>query len=314
MPGGLVSGGRRWFAPAPARRLALLRVLIGGAGLLYVILRAPHLWAYGSFDERRFDPVGPVGILLDAPLPAWLVTALVLAAIGAGAAFVAGWRFRLSGPAFALLLLWVTSYRNSWGLVLHTENLMVLHVLVLGFVPAADAHSVDARAGRRRGPGDRHWSYGWPIRLLALVAVLTYFVSGWAKVRNGGLDWVTGDVLRNQIANDNLRKLLAGDFYSPLGGWLVGFGWVFPPMALTTMVVELGAPLAMLGRRIGALWSAAAWTFHVGILALMMIVFPYQLLGIAFAPFFRIEVGYDRVTAAFRRRAGPRPAAVAAGR
>ncbi len=295
----------RWFAPAPARRLALLRVAIGGAALLYVVVRAPHLAGYADLPERLFDPVGPVGLLLDSPLPGALVTALVAVTIVSGVGFVAGWRFRVTGPAFALLLLWVTSYRNSWGLVLHTENVMVLHVMVLGFVAAADAYSVDARAGRERGPGDRSWMYGWPIRLLALVAVLTYFVSGWAKVRNGGIDWVTGDVLRNQIANDNLRKLLAGDFYSPLGGWLTGFGWVFPPMALASMVVELGAPVAMLGRRIAAWWSAAAWLFHVGILALMMIVFPYQLLGIAFLPFFRVERGWDRLVAAIRRRAGP---------
>ncbi len=301
--------GLRWFEPAPARRLALLRILVGSAALLYVVVRAQHLMSFGRFAADRFDPVGPVGVLLDGPLPAWLVTVLVAATIAAGVAFVAGWRFPVSGPAFALLLLWVTTYRNSWGLVLHTENLMVLHVLALSLAPAADAHAADARAGRLRGPGGRHWAYNWPIRVLALVAVLAYFVSGWAKVRNGGWDWVTGDVLRNQIANDNLRKLLAGDFYSPLGGWLTRYGWVFPPLALATQVVELGAPLALFGRRLGQLWAGAAWLFHAGIVALMMIVFPYQLVGVAFAPFFAVERGYDRVAAAWRRVSRTVPAA-----
>ncbi len=304
--------GLRWFEPAPARRLGLLRVLIGSAAVVYVAVRARHLASFGTFDAGRFDPVGPVG-LLDTPLPAWLVGALVLAALAAGVAFVAGWRFRVSGPLFALLLLWVTAYRNSWGLVLHTENLMVLHVMVLALAPSADAHAVDARAGRRRGPGGVHETYNWPVRVLALVAVLAYFVSGWAKVRNGGWDWVTGDVLRNQIANDNLRKLLAGDFYSPLGGWLTRYGWLFPPMALATQVVELGAPLALLGRRIGQAWAGAAWLFHAGIVALMMIVFPYQLLGVAFAPFFRVEVGYDRVVRRLAAWRGRPPVPVASG-
>ena len=65
--------------------------------------------------------------------------------------------------------------------------------------------------------------------------------------------------------------------------------WFFTPLAIATLVVELGAPLALLGRRAARIWSAAAWSFHVGIFALMAIVFPYPLLGVAFAPFFALE-------------------------
>ena len=291
-----------WFAAAPARRLALLRITIGGVALVYLIARSPHLIGFGDFTAERFDPVGIVGVLLDQPLSQPAVTALVLLAIAAGFAFVAGWQHRVTGPAFGLLLLWVTSYRNSWGLVLHTENLMALHALVLGLVASADAYSLDARR-LRRDPDASDGRYGWPIKLLILVTVLTYFVAGWAKMRNGGWDWVNGDVLRNQIANDNLRKLLAGDFYSPFGGWLTRYGWLFPPMAWASMIVEMGAPLALFGRRLGKLWAGAAWGFHAAILVLMMIVFPYQLLFVAFLPFFPIEEWYDRVAAAVRRRA-----------
>jgi hypothetical protein len=45
----------------------------------------------------------------------------------------------------------------------------------------------------------------------------------------------------------------------------------------------------LLARRAARAWVAAAWAFHVGILATMAIVFPYPLLGVAFAPFFAIE-------------------------
>jgi hypothetical protein len=33
----------------------------------------------------------------------------------------------------------------------------------------------------------------------------------------------------------------------------------------------------------------AAWGFHVGVVALMAIVFPYQLIGLAYAPLLRCE-------------------------
>ncbi len=139
------------------------------------------------------------------------------------------------------------------------------------------------------------------------MTVLAYFVSGWAKVRFGGWDWIAGDVLRNQIAYDNLRKLLLGDAYSPVGGWLVAHGWAFVPMAMGTALIELGAPLALLNERLGKVWAGLTWLFHLAILALMAIVFPYQLSGIGLASFFRVERGWDRLRAWGTARLGRAP-------
>lgn len=273
------------LAPAPPERLAALRILVGVFALGYLVVRAPHLARFGEFHEARFEPTGVV-TALEAPLGAAVVAALVVAAVVTAVPFVLGWRHRLTGPAFALLLLWVTTYRNSWGQVFHTENLVVLHVLVLAFAPAADAWSLDAR---RRGPVEPRPAHGWPVLLMAAITIATYFVAGWAKVVNGGWAWATGETLRHQVAFDNVRKAVLGDAHSPIGGFAVRFGWPFPVMAWLSLLVELGAPLALLGRRLRAIWSVAAWGFHLGILALMAIVFPYPLLGVAFAPLFRVE-------------------------
>ena len=124
-----------------------------------------------------------------------------------------------------------------------------------------------------------------PVWLMCLTTVLVYLVAGYTKLDSAGLDWALGDTLRNQVAYDNLRKDVLGDVHSPLGGWLVRYGGVFPPLAVATLLIELGAPVAMLGRAWARWWALAAWGFHVGILALMAIVFPYQLLGFAFLPF-----------------------------
>ncbi len=67
------------------------------------------------------------------------------------------------------------------------------------------------------------------------------------------------------------------------------YGWFFAPLAVMTVVVELTAPVAFVGGRLRTLWVALAWSFHVGIVALMAISFPYHLLGIAYAPLFRCE-------------------------
>lgn len=277
----------RYLAPLPPERLALLRLLVGGYALGYLVVRLPHLLAVAGFGrDPRFDPVGPLWFLA-SPVPPAVGHAILTAAVLAGAAFVLGWRWRVTGPGFAVLFLAVTTYRSSWGQVFHTDNLVALHLLLIAIAPAADAWSLD----RRRRPTtpaavQPTSAHGWPVRLCSLVTVLAYAVSGWAKLRNGGIDWVTGDTLRNQIAHDNLRKALMGDVWSPLGGHAVRYGWLFPPLAAISVAVELGAPLALVFRRLRTSWAVAAWLFHLGVLALMAIAFPYQLTGIAFASLF----------------------------
>jgi hypothetical protein len=290
-----------WRTPAPATRLAVLRLLVGGFALAYVVIRAPHLASYASFDDSQFAQVG-VATLLSGPLPDLAVRLLVPATIASGVAFVAGWRFRVSGPAFALLLLWVLTYRNSWGQVFHTENVLVLHVLVLGLSPSADALSLGDRG---RGVAGENARYGWPVRLMCIVTVLTYFISGETKLRIAGLDWLTSDTLRNYVAYDNLRKAELGDVHSPLGAELVRNAWLFTPLAFLTLAIELGAPLALLGGRVARAWAALAWGFHAGVFAVMWIVFPYPLLGVAFAPFFAVERLRVPSFARLRRRLAP---------
>ena len=124
---------------------------------------------------------------------------------------------------------------------------------------------------------------------MGAVTAVTYLVAGIAKLRVGGLDWVSGEALANHVAFDNLTKVLLGGAYSPIGGWLAARAWIFAPLAWASLLVELGAPLAVAFRRTRVPWVAAAWLFHVGVLALMAIFFPYQLLGVAFAPYFAID-------------------------
>ncbi len=278
----------RWLlTPAPAERLAALRLLVGGFALGYLLVRLPHLLDVAAFDPRRFEPVGPLA-WMGRPLAPATARAVLAVVLVAGVGFVAGWRWRLTGPSFALGVLVVAAYRNSWGHVLHTDHLVTLHLLVLAATPAADAWSLDRR--RRQGPGAAPDArYGWGIRVMCLATVCTYVLAGWAKLRNGGVDWLTGDVLRNHVAYDNLRKALLGDVYSPVGARLVAHPWLFVPFAWLTVAVELGAPLALLGGRWRTLWCAAAWAFHLGVVVVMAIMFPYPVLGVAYASFFAVE-------------------------
>jgi hypothetical protein len=308
----IASVDRRLFAPSPAERIAAVRVLVGVFGTIYVIARTPYVLDVSRLPAGRFEPVG-VATVLDEPLPLWIVRLLLVATALLGAAFTVGWRYRVVAPIYALALLAAMSYSNSWQHVAHTENLLVLHTGVLAIAPAAAVWSID----RRRHPGPHptpRADFGWPLRLMSVITVVTYVLAGVAKLRHGGVDWISGDVLRNLVAHDNLRKIVLGDVHSPIGGWLVAHRWLFPPMALASCVVELGAPLALLGGRIRRLWVAAAWVFHVGVLALMAITFFYPLSGIAFASMLRPDLLVTRIRHRIRRRASTDHVLAAYGR
>jgi len=284
---------RWWHAPAPARRLAMLRLLIGGYALVYLLVRFPHIISVSGMSATQWKPVGPA-VLLSAPLSSMAVIAIAIVAVVLGVAFVAGWRFRYTGPAFAFALLWVTSYRNSWSMVFHTENLLVLDVIVLAVAPAADALSLDARRHAHAPDDTPHARYGWAIRLICAVTVVTYFIAGWSKLHNAGFGWVTSDTLRVYVAYDNLRKVELGAGYSGIGTALARHEWLFPPMAAMSLALELGAPIALLHPRAGRIWAVAAWGFHVGVLALMAIMFHFQVTTVAYAAFFPVERLHDR--------------------
>jgi hypothetical protein len=291
---------RRVFAPAAPERIAAVRVLVGAFGTIYVLMRMPYILDIAPLPEARFEPVGVVNVL-DGPLPVWAVRVLLAVTALLGVAFTVGWRYRLVAPVYAVALLATMSYSNSWQHVAHTENLLVLHTGVLAVAPAAAAWSIDHWRGRAAHSDPS--GFGWPLRLMSVLTVTTYVVAGVAKMRHGGADWVSGDVLRNLIAHDNLRKIVLGDIHSPLGGWLVRHGWLFPPLALASCAIELGAPLALLGGRVRHVWIGAAWLFHVAVLALMAITFFYPLSGIAYASMLHPDRLAIRIGHRVRRRA-----------
>jgi HTTM domain len=292
--------------PAPAERVAALRILVGGFALGYLVLRAPHFWDLAGLEARRWDPVGLFARFGD-PLPAAMSRLLLVAAIAGAVAFVTGWRYRVTGPTFAVLLLVVTTARNSWGQVWHTENLLLFHVAILAFAPAAAAWSLDARRSHEPAP-EPAVRYAHIAFLMSVVTVATYVLAGVTKLRDGGFDWLTGDVLRNHVAFDNVRKAALGADTSPLAGTVLAHGWVFAPFAWAAMAVELGAPVGLIGRPWRRTWALAAWLFHVAVLALMAISFPYQLSGVAFASLFPVERMRARIPA-LRRNRGARLAA-----
>ncbi|MEO1171743.1 MAG: hypothetical protein AAFX94_06785, partial [Myxococcota bacterium] len=269
-------------SPAPPERLATVRILTGVFALVYCGIRTPAFLKLTSPRVELFEPVGPLSFLA-APLNGGVVVAAVILLFPLGVAFITGWRFAWTGPAFATLFLGLTTYRSSFGMVFHTENLLCLHLLVLGMSPAADALSVAPKTiGSSR-------DYGWPLKTLSVATVSVYFLAGIAKLQNSGLAWVAGSTLENHIAYDALRKEQVGSLYSPIGIFLIGTPGLFAIMSTLSLVLELASPVALFVSRLAPVWVLGVWLFHLGVLLLMFINFPYPLTGIAFLSFFHAE-------------------------
>jgi hypothetical protein len=292
VPGGAVSRlGAWWFAPAPPARLAAMRIAIGGFAAVWLAARLPELWAVAQLPAREFAPVGVVR-LVGAPLAPAAVMAIAGATLAALVGVVSGVGYRAAAPLAAVGLLWSLSYRCAWGMVFHTDNLVVLHVAVLAVAPAADAWSLGGGGPRAPAAG-----YGWPIRLLAALTCATYVVAGIAKLRLAGLAWIDGDQLQHQIAIDNLRKIVVGGAAAPLAGLAVRHPAALGALAIGALGLELGAPAALCGGRWARGWALGVWAFHVGVVLTMSVWFPYPLSGVALLPL----AAPDTWAARFRR-------------
>ena len=269
-------------AATPARP-AVLRIGVGLCAARHHSRRRALLRGVHAQDPQRFAPVGVVRVLR-RPLRPEVADRIHDAAQAVNVLATLGVAHRVTGPLNAALQLWTLTYRNSWGMIYHNDNMLVLHQMVLGTSPSADALSVDALVMRRRlAPAVFGRRYGAVPVMLNAVTSAVYFISGVAKVRSTvGFGWAYGDVLRGQIAIDGLRKDLFGSQKPAAGTALYHRERLFALMAVVSLAVELGAPLSLLDRRLGLAFAAAAWGMHTGIREIMGISFPYNISGVSY--------------------------------
>lgn len=292
-----------WMPAMPAARLGLLRIAVAIYFLQDFYRTRPGVMRIGRTDPSLFEPVG-LATLLDGPLPPTTFDLLHDTAMGLCLLMLFGVGWRVLGPLTLIVNLFVGCYRVSWGMVYHLGQLPMLHLMVLGLAPATAGVSLDAWA-RRRWPQSRllsvlgwqpdgtgsSWHYGWPIQLICVITTLAYFLAGWAKVHGpAGWAWADGKNLLDQVAYDGLYKdLLDKEPASAMIAWSWQHAEVFTLFAVGTLILELGAPIALLHRRVGQLWSVGTVGMHWGIHLMMNLVFPYPISGAAFLSFFPLE-------------------------
>ena len=286
------------FARHSAYNLAVIRLLVGGYAMWF--LRRYQYSIVRTCTEtgaEHFSPVGVASFLSEPLAPTTFVFLFSACALMAPLFFLGAFH-RIVGPVFGLLFLFVVTYRQSWGFVYHTENLLVLHVGVLGFSPAAQVLSLDKEVASWNKTLRKlllvseqpaaSWRFGWPVQLMILVTGVAYWVAGMAKLGQSGLSWATDAQLLDHIGNNALRYHFFAKGASEFTYVAYSLpAWVWPTLAILSLALEIGAPFSILNEKLALLIALSLFGFHWGILKMMGIPFMYQLCGVAYACFIR---------------------------
>ncbi len=270
--------------------VAVARVLIG----------VTCLWKLFSYDFAGvgewplvlFETSPHGAFLLGAPHLALLTAEVVLAA-AALAAFTVGWQLALSSFASALLIAHLSALHYVPSNAASTWLPFVYAILLFGVYRDTDTLSLDARRCKAasRAPAGDTIILRW---LLFLVAAI-YFFTGYAKLRRSGIGWGVADNLGLLLHQEAVMHL--GEI-PPLALFLMDHPVLLGMSAALTLVLECGFLLAVVLRLPITLFIVGLAGMHAMIAFCMGILFFDQFL------IYLLFVPWDRVRA-FAARGAP---------
>ncbi len=266
-----LSGLSRWLTEAvPAGRVAAFRTVVYLFVVADLLYFTPWVRGHAFVPGELYQPL-LIGRLLPFPTPSYsLVTTVFWVLVAAGLAAATGRAPRLLGwTVFALYLEWML-IAMSYGKVDHDRFGLLVALAVL---PTAGV----ARHGERRLT-----EYGgWALRITQVAVVSTYFLSTWAKLRFGGIEWLTGATLTRAV----LRR---GTVFSD---WTVHVPELLVVMQVVIVAFELSSPIVFLLSPRLRLWMVGFfYSFHVMVFATITITFmPHQAAMASFLPLERVR-------------------------
>ncbi|MFG3553320.1 MFS transporter permease [Micromonospora sp. NPDC047557] len=248
-----------WLTEAvPRGRIAAFRTLIYLFVAADLVVFTPWVRTRASVPGELYQPL-LIGRLLPLPTPTptvvavifWALLLLTLLAATGRAPRLLGW------SVCALYLEWMI-IAMSYGKVDHDRFGLLVALAVL------------PTAGRaRHGDATRTEAGGWALRVTQIAVICTYFLAAWAKLRFGGLDWLTGSVLARAIIRrgTDLADLIAQvpyllivaqfgivafELFSPVvfllpARWrlaMVGFFYSFHAVTIATITISFAPHLA----------------------------------------------------------------------
>jgi hypothetical protein len=282
------------FEPVPRGRIAAFRTLV----YLFV---AADLAFFSAWIRHHADLPGSlykplfIGRLLHLPTPnAALVYTIFWVLLVASLVAATGRLHRLLGwTVFILYFEWMI-IAMSYGKIDHDRFGLLIALATLPTVGRA-----------RHGDPSQTQAGGWALRMTQLGVVATYFLASWAKLRFGGLAWLTGATLTRAVIRRGTR----------LTRFVVEVPHLLVVSQFGIMAFELLSPLVFLLKpRLRYAAVAVFYLFHVLVFATITISFvPHQIAMASFLPLEKVRP-VEFIRRIWRRRRGaqdePVPAAL----
>lgn len=262
----------RWlFQPVPVARIAVLRVVAYLFVPVDVLLTTPWVAAHAQVPGALYQPL-LIGRLLHLPTPGSWVEVLRWVLVAAALLAASGRLPRVLGTLVAALYLEWMVVAFSYGKVDHDR---IGYLVLLAVLPTVGRASV-----RDRTPSA---AAGWALRTTAIAVVATYFLSAWAKLRFGGLDWATGATLTRAVIRRG----------TGLSTPLLDHAWLLTAFQWVLITVELVVSPLLLVRwrdaRRTYLLVGGFYLFHlVTFLTISIIFLPHCVALLALLPLERI--------------------------
>lgn len=261
----------RWlFEAVPKGRVAAFRTLIYLFVALDLVWFTPWVRSHASIPGAFYQPLW-IGRVLHLPTPTpllvhaifWTLIPVALAAATGRAPRVLGW------AVFALYSEWMI-IAMSYGKVDHDRFGLLIALAVL------------PTAGRaRHGDEEMTERGGWALRMTQLAVIATYFLSSWAKLRFGGLGWLTSATLERAVIRRG----------TPLTDLLTASRWPLLLGQFGIVAFELSSPVVFFVRQRARYWIIAFfYCFHLMVMATITISFaPHQAAMSSFLPLEKVR-------------------------
>ena len=262
-----------WNMPPLDGRLRF--VFYSGSLALFFLLNGGTGFTIGSASPYLYEPRGLTAWLGIPYLSPAAMRVLMTVTYLAWACAAVGLLTRPAKVATAALMFLAVGFEQAYEPGSnHTHYLLLYSLVCLSFSSSDHDWSVDAwlqsrRPGRPRplqNPGGLG-STGLPRQAVLLLAVTVYFSSGLSKLTDAGLIWSNGYSLQYYIASQVDRTSF--EVITGLRTWVSEQRWLCQALSVLTMLIELGAPLALISRRLRHVMIPAWVGMHMGIVLLM---------------------------------------------
>ncbi len=257
--------GRRaldWVtAPVPYGRIAAFRTLCYVYVLADVTLFTNWVYGHAGAPGNLYRPLYVADFLhLPVPTPG-LVHTLFWALVVLAPIAATGLYPRLLGTTVFLLFTEWMIIAMSYGKVDHDRFGFLIALAVIPWIGKA-----------RQGDPTLTQTGGWALRTTQLAVVSTYFLAAIAKLRYGGLQWMTSSTMTRAI----MRR---GTF---LAVWMLKVPGLLVLTQIGIVIFEMLSPIVfMVGERL-RLWIVAFfYSFHVVVFLTVTIAFVPHLIAMA---------------------------------